>query len=180
MSVGWKGKKVNLTPLEKEKHFETTLQWINDPELTEWMFLGDMPIGRLAEEEYFEQSMKAGWKNRDTIHFAVETLDGKHIGNTSLHMIDWRHGTATSGMMIGPLEFRGKGFGSDVVEVRTHYAFHQLGLRLLMSEALAENTASIKMLLKAGYKETGRITERYWKNGNYRDAVLFALHREDI
>jgi RimJ/RimL family protein N-acetyltransferase len=33
------------------------------------------------------------------------------------------------------------------------------------------------MLLRAGYREVGRIPRRYFKRGAYRDLLLFALER---
>ena len=62
--------------------------------------------------------------------------------------------------------------------MRTRYAFEVLGLRLLLSEALDGNTASVRMLERAGYREVGRIPRRYFKRGAYRDALLFALERD--
>ena len=53
-----------------------------------------------------------------------------------------------------------------------------LGLRLLIATVIADNTASLAMLAKAGYTEVGRVPERYWKRGAYRDQVILALRRD--
>jgi len=37
----------------------------------------------------------------------------------------------------------------------------------------------VKAQQKCGYREIGRIPNRYWKRGAYRDAILFAIARED-
>jgi RimJ/RimL family protein N-acetyltransferase len=147
MSYGWSGEKVRLVPLDSERHFENALRWINDPEITQWTLTGDFPISRLAEEEWFERVMRP---NEKEVVFAVETLEGEHIGFSGLHQINWRHGTATTATLIGRKELWGKGYGTDAVRVRTWYAFEVLGLRLLISEVLDGNVASLKMLLKAG------------------------------
>lgn len=109
--------------------------------------------------------------------FAVETLAGEHIGFTGFHTVDHRHGVATSGVLVGRKELWRQGIGTDIVRVRTRYAFEVLGLRLLLSEALDGNEASIRMLERAGYREVGRIPRRYFKRGAYRDLLLFALER---
>lgn len=176
MSYGWEGKKVRLVPLDKGKHFENALAWINDPEATAWTLVGDLPLTRLAEEQFFERAMQPGGED---LHFAIETLDGQHIGFIAFMQIDWRQGTARSGTIIGPAEFRGQGYGSDAIKVRTRYAFEVLGLRLLLTEAMADNPASCKALQKAGYREIGRIPKRFWKRGGYRDLVLLMLDRDD-
>ncbi len=175
MSYGWTGEKVRLVPLDKEKHFENALRWVNDPEITQWTLIGDFPLSRLAEEDWFDRMMRG--TERD-VAFAIETLEGEHIGFTGIHQISWRHGTATTGTMIGRSDLWGKGYGTDAVRVRTRYAFEVLGLRLLLSEVLDGNHASLKMLLKAGYREVGRIPRRYWKRGAYRDAILLVRERD--
>jgi RimJ/RimL family protein N-acetyltransferase len=177
MGHGWEGEKVRLVPLDKARHLENALAWINDPDVTETTLTGDIPIARLAEEAWFERMCGEMSATPTDIVFAVETLGGEHVGSAGLHRIDWRHGSAQTGTLIGPREARGHGYGSDAARVRTRYAFEVLGLRLLLSEVIAENTASLRMLERAGYREVGRIPRRYWRRGSYRDAVLLAIER---
>jgi len=174
MAYGWEGEKVRLVPLDKERHLPNAIAWLNDPEVTGWMLVGDTPIARLAEEEFFERAMRG---DPAEVTFAVETLAGEHIGFAGLHHIDYRHGVAMTGSVIGRKDLWGKGFGTDLARTRTRYAFEVLGLRMLLSEALADNEASIRMLKGCGYGEVGRIPRRYFKRGAYRDAILFALEK---
>jgi RimJ/RimL family protein N-acetyltransferase len=174
MGYGWEGEKVRLVPLDKEKHLANAMVWMNDPEVTAWTLVGDLPITRLWEEEFFDKAMRG---DGGQLTFAVETLAGEHIGFTGFHTIDYRHGAGTTGVIVGPKELWGKGIGTDIVRVRTRYAFEVLGLRLLLSEALDGNEASIRMLARAGYCEVGRIPRRYFKRGAFRDVLLFALER---
>jgi len=176
MSYGWEGEKVRLVPLDKDKHFENALAWLNDPETTQWLLTGDLPITRLVEEDFFEKAMRP---DQSQVQFAIETLEGEHIGFCGLFGIDWKHRTTQSGTIIGPPEIRGQGYGSDALKVRTRYAFEVLGLRLLLTEAMSENLASCKELQKAGYGAVAQIPKRYWRRGAYRDVTLFMLARED-
>jgi RimJ/RimL family protein N-acetyltransferase len=178
MRHGWEGEKVRLVPLDKERHLENTLLWINDPDVTEMTLSGDIPVARLAEEDFFNRVAGPSGAHPSDIVFAVETLSGEHIGVAGLHRIEWRHGFAVTGTIIGPGEFRGKGYGTDAALVRTRYAFEVLGLRMLMSEVFAENDASLGMLRRVGYREAGRIPRRYWKRGALRDVVLLVAERE--
>jgi ribosomal-protein-alanine N-acetyltransferase len=177
MAYGWEGSKVRLVPADKEKHFENALRWINDPEITHWTLVGDFPIARLAEEEWFDNMSKR--MDNTEVFFAIETLEGEHIGFSGIHRIDWRNGAGTTGTMIGAKEFWGQGYGSDAARTRTHYAFEVLGLRMLLSEVMADNTGSLTMLQRAGYREVGRIPKRYWRRGAYRDAVILAVQRDE-
>ncbi len=174
MNIGWQGTRIQLVPLEHDRHFENCYRWINDPVATAWTLMGDWPMSRLVEEEWFTQASRA---NGTDVVFAIETLEGEHIGTAGLHAIDWRHGVAKTGTLIGPAERRGQGLGSEAIALRTRYAFDCLGLRLLLSEVYAENTVSLRALAKAGYQQVGRIPRRYWKRGAWRDMVLLACER---
>ena len=178
MGYGWEGERVRLVPLDKARHMENALAWINDPDLTETLLSGDVPTTRMAQEAFFERMCAEPGTHPSDILFAVETLAGEHVGSAGLHRIDWRHGTALTGTIIGPHEARGKGYGTDAARVRTRYAFEVLGLRLLLSEVFAENAASLRMLERVGYREVGRIPRRYWRRGAYREAVLLVAERQ--
>ena len=174
MSTGWEGNKVRLTPLDKARHLDNALLWLNDSETTEFMLTGDFPISFPAEEEYFDNAMKPG---ADHAQFAIETHDNIHIGFVgTVGEIEWQHRSATVGIVIGPREFRGAGYGVDALTVQARHAFETLGLRLLLAEALIDNKASCQALRKIGYREVGAIPDRYWRRGAFRDVAIFALY----
>jgi RimJ/RimL family protein N-acetyltransferase len=174
MACGWEGEKVRLVPLDTERHLANALEWLNDPEVTEWTLIGDFPIARLGEAEFFQRAERADPSAGATeLTLAVETLEGEHVGFTGLHRIDWRHGCAHTGLLIGRKEMWGRGLATDALRVRTRYAFEVLGLRLLLSEALLGNERSIRALTSAGYERAGLLPGRYWKRGAFRDAILF-------
>jgi ribosomal-protein-alanine N-acetyltransferase len=175
MSFGWEGEKVRLVPLDRDKHLGNAVKWFNDPEVTRWLETGDWPLTRGAEEEYFRTAER---QDRASVQFAVESLQGEHVGFSGLRSIDWQSRVAVSGSVIGNKDLWGRGLGTDAVKVRNRYAFDVLGLRLLIATVIADNEASLKMLAKAGYAEVGRVPGRYWKRGAYRDQVILALHRE--
>lgn len=175
MGFGWEGKNVRLVPLDYDRHFENSYRWINDPSVSEWLAVGDHPMTRLAEKEWFDACQKVS----DTaVHFAIETLEGRHIGNTGLFQLSLRHGITMTGSLIGDVGDRGKGLGTDAAIVRAHYAFHVLGLRMMYSEYFVGNTGSERMQAKTGYVEYGRKPKAFWKRGAYRDMVLTVLTRE--
>jgi len=100
------------------------------------------------------------------------------VGFSGLRSIDWQSRVAVSGSVIGRKDLWSKGLGGDAVKARNQYAFEVLGLRLLIATVIADNARSLAMLAKAGYEEVGRVPERYWKRGTYRDQVLLTLHRD--
>lgn len=178
MTYGWEGAKIRLVPLDKARHFDNAVRWINDPEVTWRTLMGDLPLTRLAEEDFFSRVCRA---DSDEIVFAVETRDEdeEHVGLCGLHKIEHRHGFGEIGLVIGRPSLWNHGLGTDTIRVLTRYAFEALGLRLLAANAFDDNVASLKALARCGYREIGRVPQRYWKRGAYRDLVMFALLRED-
>lgn len=178
MPFGWHGKKVRLVPLEREKHFENCVRWLNDPQVTAWTLVGDFPLTRLAEQEFFDRAARTS----DTeVVFAIELLgeDDEHIGACGIHNISYRHGVGTMGLFIGRPQLWNHGLGTDTIATLTRYAFEVAGLRLLLSEAMSENSGSLRTHEKCGYREIGRLPSRYWKRGAYREAVLYATARHE-
>jgi len=173
MACGWEGEKVRLVPLDREKHLENALKWFNDPEITQWLETGDWPLTRGAEEDFFRAADR---QDRANVQFAVESLQGEHVGFSGLRSIDWQSRVAVSGSVIGRKDLWSKGLGGDTVKVRNRYAFEVLGMRLLIASVIADNSRSLAMLASAGYEEVGRVPGRYWKRGAYRDQVLLAVH----
>lgn len=180
MAYGWQGEKVRLVPLDKERHAANVQAWANDPDLTETILSGDLPTTRAAEDEWFDKLCAPRGQHPEDVVFAVETLEGEHVGLCGIHNINYRHGVAVTGTIIGPPGARGRGYGSDAARVRTRYCFEVLGLRMLTSEVFAENAASLRMLARSGYREVARLPRRYWKRGAYRDVVVMIAEREPL
>lgn len=175
MTMGWEGKLVRLVPLDEERHFENAYRWINTREVTRYLCHGYFPMTRLAEHEWFEQTSKA---SSNDISFAIETLGGKHIGFSGLHGIDYMHGTATTGTLIGDPSEWGKGYGTEAANLRAFYAFEILGLRLLQSSIIEGNERSLRMQQRVGYRVAGTIPGRFWKYGRWADETKTYLERE--
>jgi RimJ/RimL family protein N-acetyltransferase len=175
MALGWAGELVRLMPLVRERHFDNALAWMNDPEVTQYLLMGDFPIGELAEKAFFDR-MTATLKT--DVAFAIETISGKHIGFTGLHQINFRHGFAISGTVIGEKEDWGKGYGKDAAIVRSRYAFEVLNLRMVLSECFEGNDRSLRMQRSVGYREYGICPKKMWKRGQYRDMIQTVLTRE--
>lgn len=174
MADGWAGELVRLVAIDRSRHFDNCLKWVNDPDVTEWLAIGDKPMGRAAEEKWFDSAATGG----NSIIFAIETLDGRHIGMSGLHDLNFKHGIAKSGSYIADPSQRGRGYGTDAAKVRARYAFEVLGLRMLTSEYFGGNEGSARMQAKAGYLEYGRLPRAFWKRGEFRDMVFTYLDRD--
>jgi RimJ/RimL family protein N-acetyltransferase len=106
-------------------------------------------------------------------------VGGIPIGTMGIHGIDYRHGIATTGALIGEPEYWGKGYGSEAKMLLLEYAFNTLNLRKINSEVIAYNERSTQYSLKCGYKIEGRRRLEHFAKGEYWDVIQLAVFRED-
>ncbi len=83
--------------------------------------------------------------------FAVETLDGKHIGNCTYYGIDDTKGEAELGIMLGNRDYWDKGYGADTVAALVSYIFRQAKLQRIYLKTLDSNSRAQKCFKKCGF-----------------------------
>ncbi len=177
MAHGWEGKNIRLVPLDYDLHFENVCRWINDPEISANLIVGDFPLSKLSQKQWFDSHLQSE-SHRTQIILAIELLNGTHIGMSGIHDIDWRNGFATTGSYIGDATQQNLGYGTENAKLRAWYCFHVLGLRLLKTEYFSGNERSKRMQEKAGYVPAGRMPERFFKRGRFVDDMTMILTRD--
>lgn len=170
------GKLVRLRAVE-EADLPLLHEWSNDEAL--WADLGGwrFPSSLDSARAWF-----AGLKADDANHrWVIETLaEGRAIGTANLVGIDWKNRHATHGMLLGPPDLRGKGYGRDVVMAAMRYAFDELGLERLDGDIIEFNEASHRLYVgKCGWKEEGRQRRWHYRQGQFWDRILVGVTRED-
>ncbi len=175
MAYGWEGKNIRLAPLSREKHLDNCVRWMNDPGITRQLQVGHFPMTLEVETAWFDRMLS---HQTSDVVFAIETLEGKHIGQSGIHGINWIHRTAETGSFIADEGMRGKGYGTEAARLRSTYAFDVLGLRVLYAEFIDGNDASKKMQERAGYKIYARKPKAYYKDGGVLDSHLTMQTRE--
>jgi ribosomal-protein-alanine N-acetyltransferase len=149
------------------------IEWFADPEVTRYI-AQRFPVS-LQEEEAF---LKRIGESPNDVWWAIEA-EGRTIGATGIHGIDWISSHATTGTVIGDKTCWRKGYGSEAMALRTEYAFRQLNLHKLKSGAIMDNEPSKRALHKAGYREVGIQREESWRDGEWRDHWLCEVLRAD-
>jgi|SRR5438067_4921514 len=166
------GKLVLLRPPRPEEAAGIAT-WFEDLEVTRFLKLRHPPSLEM-EKEFLEKAAR----DADMVWWGVEH-EGRLVGGTSIVRIDWKHGYATTGTVIGDKKAWGKGLARELMQLRAEYAFTQLPLRKLKSSYLDGNEASARAQKAAGYKAVGRWTGDHFIDGKWVDTVLTELLRED-
>jgi len=147
--------------------------WFEELEVTHFLELRHPPSLEM-EKEFLDRIAR----DPDTVWWAVEH-EGKLVGGTGIHQIDWKHGFGTTGTLIADRTAWGKGLARELMRLRADYAFTQLPLRKLKSAYVDGNVASGKAQRAAGYREVGRWHKERFVDGEWRDMILTELMRED-
>ena len=85
--------------------------------------------------------------------FAIDTLEGRHIGNCMYYDIDLKRGEAELGIMIGDRDYWGKGYGTDSVSCLLNHIFNVTPLTRVYLHTLEWNHRARKAFAKSGFRE---------------------------
>ena len=144
--------------------------WRTDPELVR---LGAIPLLTTTVSRYLsDYADELRYPSLIRHRFAVETLEGKHIGNCSYYSIDETKGEAELGIMIGNRDYWDKSYGADTVITLVNYIFHQTNLKRIYLKTLDSNTRAQKCFTKCGFTQYGRL------NKDGYSFILMEFHRK--
>jgi RimJ/RimL family protein N-acetyltransferase len=174
----WQGEKVRLRPSrieDAEQRFAASL----DSPSRQLLQLGiELPTSVDLMKAKLEKY--AGCREADGVTvFTVETLEGVDVGGISLHSCDEGNGVFSFGVIIDR-PHRGQGYAEDAVRILLRYGFWERRYQKCNSACLHINEASIRMHEKLGFLEEGRQRRVTFFNGEYYDAVLFGMLREEF
>ena len=166
------GERVRLVPARAEM-LPTFTQWFSDTEVTRYLTLRYPPAPKLEEEWYDRVS-----RSETDLVWAI-TVEGRLIGTTGIHGIDWPNRRAVTGTMIGEKDAWRKGYASETVRLRTRWAFEEMGLEKLTTRVFTENIGSRRALEKGGYRQFGLARRDEFRLGRWHDLWLGEVLRDE-
>lgn len=164
------GHRVILRPVRPED-LSALQAWDEDQEIVSLIgkkFMPETPIG-----EWYRQA-KSDSRRRI---LAIETADGRLIGDVELEQINWRSGTAEMRICIGRKAYWGKGYGTDTIRTLLEMAFERLRLAMIYLRVYESNTRAISCYERCGFVRQGVL-----KPGNrfleQKNIILMTVSRE--
>jgi hypothetical protein len=171
------GKNVVLRPLALNDA-TNFCRWLADPELTQflsrWRHQG--PPTRKEEREWIQKS----FREKNDLNFAIDTVDGVHIGSISLKSIDWENKNAEYGIFIGDKKYWGQGLGTEAGRLIINHGFKKLKLHMIYLRYIAYNIRGEKSYKKIGFRPAGRIRQSMNLKGCYHDQVWMDLIKGEL
>lgn len=163
---------VRLIPLDR-RHLDRTRDWANDPQLM--MLMGRADHISVAEHDRWFAALSS---RDDCSYFAIEVVDGQHVGNVWLWEIDRRHRKAELRIVIGDPAARGKGLGSDAIDKLCRHGFDEIGLHRIYAYVLAMNPPARRAFERAGFLLEGTLRDDRWTGERFVDAYMLARVRQ--
>ena len=158
-------------PLEAD--LPTMVRWFEDLEVTRTLGSVFAP-GEAGEREWLERVGPA----KDQVAWVIE-FEGRLVGTTAIVDINWVNRRGRTGILIGDRSVWGRGVASEVMRLRTAFAFDQLNLNKLTSGYMDGNDGSRKAQLKVGYREVGRSRQHFFRDGTWIDEIITEVLRDD-
>ena len=163
------GSKVKLRG-KKLSDVRNDYKWQSDPEMASLdaapLLTASFPVYLL---DYADGIHRPG-PNRYPL--AVETLDGRHIGNCTCYDIDEDRGEVQLGIMIGDRSYWDKGYGTDSVSTLVNHVFLNTDLKRIYLKTLEANLRARKCFENCGFTPCGQLKR------NNSTFVLMELKRE--
>ncbi|MFC1898890.1 GNAT family N-acetyltransferase [Chloroflexota bacterium] len=145
--------------------------WHSDSELSH---LDAIPLPKITFQEYLaEYSFQLRYPFSSRKQFAIDTKEGKHIGNCMYYDINDVKSEAELGIMIGDKGYWDKSYGSEVITTLIHHIFETTNLKRIYLKTLDSNIRAQKSFRKCGFTPYGHMD----KNGF--SFLLMETHRSN-
>lgn len=134
------------------------------------------PYTKKDAAEYISAMLSAD--GNETFAFAI-TVDGKAVGSIGVFRQENIHKqTAELGYYLSE-NYWGNGIMTEAVKQICEYVFDNSDILRIFAEPFSYNTASCRVLEKAGFKYEGTLRQNAVKNGKILDMKMYSLLRED-
>ena len=144
--------------------------WQTDPEL---VHLDAAPLLTITFPQYtsfYLSELRHPSQKRQA--FAIETLDGEHIGNCSYYDVNERKGEGQLGIMIGNRTYWDRGYGTEAVKMLLDHIFRNTATKRVYLKTLLMNIRAQRCFQKCGFA--------FYKHLNHNEYhfLLMELHRK--
>lgn len=166
------GERIYLREVRIEDVDGEYYNWLNDPEITQFLETRFTPQSREQMKEYVRNM--DGKANEIFLAICLKQ-NGEHIGNIKLGPINTIHKFADISLLIGNRSCWGKGFATEAIGLIKAYGFGVLGLNRLAAGAYEQNTGSIRAFEKNGFSIEGQLKSHFFSQGKYVDRILMGI-----
>ena len=163
----------------KVDDYELIHKWRTNPEVNKYL-AGNMFLFSLEREKEFVLNVILN--DSKNIYFGIcDSKTDKLIGFSSINHIDLRNLKAEwGGTLIGEKKYLGKGIGKTASAMMLRFLFDHYPINKVYAYCLEEHPATSKLFSSLGFKKDGLLREEVFKNGEFKNVLLFSILRQEI
>lgn len=170
-----KGKNIILRAIEVDD-LKQLQSWANDPDI-QYMLGGWHFPTNMNDQKNWHDSLSCNSNNQ---RFMIVNEENMVIGMSNLININFKDGNAEHGLLLDE-NYRGRGYGYNVVLAMMNYAFNELRLNRLETTIIANNAASIHLFSnKCGWQKEGVLRNWYFRQGKFIDKIYLGILKEEF
>lgn len=169
------GTHIHLRAVEKTDAHKIML-WENNPK--HWKVSDtEVPFSLHGILQLIEQQQQ--FRSTGQLRLVIELKSNPEkyepIGVIDLYDINFKHGHAAVGILIGEDVYEGQGYAKESLELLIEFSRDLIGLHNLHCSVQEDNTRSIHLFEKAGFERTGIRKEWFLIKGKRVNEIVYQL-----
>ena len=164
--------KITIRKFER-KDIPKKVEWVNNPENNVFLHY-DIPIEIEKTEQWFAKN-----EDRTDRYDGLIEVDGSPVGLIGLLSIDQKNSKAEYYILIGDINFKGKGIAKNASIQIIEYGFYQLGLNRIYLYTESRNKTAQKLFETIGFSKEGCLRADVFSHGGYADRYVYSILRGD-
>ena len=140
-------------------------------------FLGG---GRARDRDAVADEVERSLREPERFGRLILDLDGERAGTMGFREASDVHRIAQLEVLAVHPSFRRRGIADEGARLLQRYLLRELGYHRLELACYGFNDAAIRHAERVGFVREGVKRQAYLRHGEWQDAVLFALLREDL
>ena len=172
------GTLVNLRALDAGD-IDRIARWLDDADVTGFLSRWRYPASPDALDGWLRARCTSPMRLDAELWFAIDTKDGRHIGNTDLMDVSAENRCATLGIMIGDKAYWSKGYGTDAMRTLLRFGFEEMNLHRIQLTVDARNLRAQACYRKCGFVEEARLRQHRYAEGELHDTLWMGVLRDE-
>lgn len=170
MFISYKNNLISLEPFI-ESDAKLFCKWDVDEKVQE--FMPEPHTVASTKEEQYEYIKECNDTEEEIHAIIIDNISNTRIGTIAVTDINEYHGIGELGIVIGNVDFWGKGFATEATNLILEYIKANTKIRRILAECESENIGERKVLEKCGFYLECISKESRIKNGKPIDTARY-------
>ncbi|WP_432411474.1 GNAT family N-acetyltransferase [Rasiella sp. SM2506] len=133
------------------------------------------PFSKYVLKHYLQNSHRDIYEVKQLRLVICTAEENKVIGFIDLFDFEPKHQRVGLGIVIFDAQDRGKGYAAEALKIVEKYVSMHLKVHQLYANIIADNTRSIVLFEKAGYKKAGQKKDWMVSENGFKDELFYQL-----